>query len=325
MLDEVITSPSADQPASVDNAWLSVLSNAKDAGLVASDTADRISAHAAMGLLSGTALADAIHDALKDGPAAGKALDTIAGEFAPGDVIELRALDPAGGPVESQCGRLDDSTERQALEAFIRENNGRRNLYLGVNPRRADMAGTMRPAKAEDVVARRAVVLDMDLKDAPDVDADWSRTLDALADRADPALVLNTGNGVQVWLPIEPLTGADVDAASTAAMRDAMEAIGSDDMSEPADRKQAQAGLCADAGVAPFPEPVRQAPPRRGRVQRREGRGKAVGPSRQGGWAEGSRPCRACQPLRQDGRAQERTPRAQRGNPAHGVGSPAQR
>ncbi|WP_306130968.1 AAA family ATPase [Roseovarius sp. MMSF_3350] len=234
MLQETINSPVIDQADSAvewNTPWLTVLSDAKHAGLVAPDTAESINVRAAIGILSGTALADGIIKAISDGSAARMALDAIAPAFAPGDVIELRTLCPVGGAPESLCGRLDDCAERKALEEFVRQNNGCRNLYVGLNPRRADMAGTTQSGKALDVVARRAMVLDMDYKDAPDVDADWSRTVDALGTEADPAMVLNTGNGVQVWLPIEPQADADMDA-NTVQMRDAMQRIGSDNMSD---------------------------------------------------------------------------------------------
>ena len=234
MLQENINSPVIDQPDSAvewNNPWLTVLSDAKDAGLVAPDTADKINARAAVVILTGSAMVAEINNALADGPAAGMALDAIAPSFAPGDVIELRTLCPVGGAPESLCGRLDDPAQRKALEEFIGRYNGRRNLYVGLNPRRADMAGTAQSGKAQDVVVRRAMVLDLDYKDAPEVDADWSRTVDALGTEIDPAMVLNTGNGVQVWLPIEPQTDADLEA-NTVQMRDAMQRLGSDDMSD---------------------------------------------------------------------------------------------
>jgi|GEM_PF-1688232 len=221
------------QPDSEDDkAWLTLLENAHVAGLLDAKVAQGLSVRGAMGLLAGDTLAREIQQELARGPAAEMALDAITLAFAPSDVIELRALDPAGAGGLSVCGTLGDPTQRAALAGFIREHTGRRNLYVGVNPRRAEMAGTKQAASAVDVVARRSVVLDLDHKDAPDVDPKWTQTVQVLMADADPLLVVDSGNGVHVWLSVEALSGEDV-AASTGPLAAAMARVGADNMADP--------------------------------------------------------------------------------------------
>jgi hypothetical protein len=212
--------------------WSDLLSAATDQGLIAPAGRDQIEAHRLMGTLTADRVPDAVQAALRAGPAAEMALDAVAPAFSPGDVIELRALDPAGGGGLSLCGRLDIPTERDALERFIRDHIGRRNLYIGCNPRRADMAGTNLSASASDVPTRRNVVLDLDLKDAPSVDPDWTRTVDALRGELTPVMILNSGNGFHVWLALDPVSGPDV-PASTAQLAAAMARIGADNIADP--------------------------------------------------------------------------------------------
>lgn len=219
------------QPASLGNEWCDVLEVAASHGLTDPHETQRLQGDYLVSNVDAAGLESRVFRLLADGPAATKALDAISKFFAPGDVIELRALSVSGTGPASLCGRLDDPAERQALEAFIRDHIGQRNLYVGINPRRADMAGTARSASAPDVAQRRAVVLDLDFKDAPAADPDWENTLDAIQTELDPGLVVQTGNGVHVWLEVEPTSGADLDA-SRVAIKDAMDRIGSDDMSD---------------------------------------------------------------------------------------------
>lgn len=212
--------------------WSDLLSAATDQGLIAPAERDQIDAHRLTGTLTADRVPDAVLAALSAGRAASKALDAVAPAFAPGEVIELRALDPAGGGGLSLCGRLDVPNERDALERFIRDHIGRRNLYVGCNPRRADMAGTNLSASASDVPTRRNVVLDLDLKDTPSVDPDWARTVDALRDELAPLLILNSGNGFHVWLALDPVSGPDV-PASTGQVAAVMARIGADNIADP--------------------------------------------------------------------------------------------
>jgi len=95
------------------------------------------------------------------------------------------------------------------------------------------MAGMSIAASASDVVARRAVVLDLDHKDAPSADPNWTRTVEALRAEVTPLLVLDSGNGVHVWLDVDAVQGPEV-AASAASLGAAMAQIGADNMADPA-------------------------------------------------------------------------------------------
>ncbi|TYB82304.1 AAA family ATPase [Maritimibacter fusiformis] len=218
------------QPDNADNEFLNLVEAAAEAGLIALDLANSVQARTAVGYLSGDALQVEVCAALASGTAPDKALDAIAPLFEPDDVIELRALDPAGGGATAYCGRLDVPGERQALADFIRSHIGQRNLYFGANPRRADLAGGCRAGKTEDVVARRAVVLDFDRHSAPETDPDWSLTLDRLRD-LDPRLIVASGNGFHVWLAVEPVTDEAL-SASVASLAAAMARIGADNMAD---------------------------------------------------------------------------------------------
>jgi hypothetical protein len=212
--------------------WLSVLKDAASHGLIDPADAAAIEGPASLDLLALDDLKDRVIALLQNGPAAVMALDAIAPAFGPGDVIELRAVNPAGGGAVSYCGRLDDPEERKALEAFIWRYLGLWNLYVGCNPRRADMAGTSRSASATDIPIRRCIVLDFDFKDSPSEDPHWTRTVAALKADRDPLLALHSGNGFHVWLPIQPVSGPDV-AASTQPLADAMAQVGADNMADP--------------------------------------------------------------------------------------------
>lgn len=167
--------------------------------------------------------------ALQRGGTADLALGILDALFGSGDVIELRAVGLTGGAV-SYCGRLGKAEEREQLAAFIREHNGSRNVYFGINPRAPGLANTGRSAKAEDVVARHHVVLDLDLKDAPSSDPDWALTLTEL-DKLNPEMVVSSGNGWHVWFPIEVVTGGDL-ASSVAPLAAAMKALGADNIAD---------------------------------------------------------------------------------------------
>lgn len=69
-------------------------------------------------------------------------------------------------------------------------------------------------------VTRRAAFLDLDAKDAPASDPGWAQTLAELA-ALGPLLTVQSGNGAQVWFPVEPLTGEGL-AASGGPLADGM-------------------------------------------------------------------------------------------------------
>ncbi|TPK97345.1 hypothetical protein FJ938_26520 [Mesorhizobium sp. B2-4-14] len=186
----------------------------------------------AAGLLAGAVPAAvgyiAFLGAIRRGPACERALATLDPRYGPEAVLELRAVTPDGGAL-SRNARLGH--ERDQLAAHIIQHTGLRNIYHGINSRRAELAGSTAAANASDVAERRYVVLDLDNKDAPGVDPNWTRTVAALAPYA--ALIVYSGNGMHIWFSIEPVQGADV-IATTVLLADAMAAIGADNMADAA-------------------------------------------------------------------------------------------
>jgi hypothetical protein len=164
--------------------------------------------------------------ALRLGPCIERALASLDARYEPHDVVELRALKPDGHAV-SFSGRLGH--ERDQMAAFIHRNLGRRNIYHGINLRRIELAGTVDAADASDVIGRRHVVLDLDNKDAPVTDPNWTQLIQSLSHSSQ--LILDTGNGTHIWFSIDPIEGADV-APTTASVAAAMEAIGADNMAD---------------------------------------------------------------------------------------------
>ncbi len=213
-----------------DYAWAAAFADAQGRGLIDAKDAERANLYRALSLPPPGGWQSETARCLAAGSAAEHALDAIAPAFAPGDVIELRALDPAGGAARSLCGRLTAPDERAKLLGFVREHIGLRNLYIGCNPRRAELAGTDRAGKAEDVTARRVVVLDLDFKDAPGTDPRWDVTVEALQD-LNPVLTVNSGNGVQIWFWIADVEGADLPATAK-PLADAMARLGADNTSD---------------------------------------------------------------------------------------------
>jgi hypothetical protein len=230
----ITATPLGDQPFTADNmeAFLSVLADGVVQGVVEKNRAANINAQLALGLFAPTHLPRAVQEALAAGPASGKSLDAIAWAYELGDVIELRALHPDGGGAESLCGKLDDPAQRKALERFIAERNGRMNLFVGINPRAEHFANTARPASAADVVARRAVVLDLDFKDAPLHDPQWTDTVAAIGEVLDVRLCVDSGNGVHVWFRIADEIGNAAVVASAETLALMMKRFGADNMAD---------------------------------------------------------------------------------------------
>lgn len=211
---------------------LEVLEAAKTRNLAERQTIEELEFSFAVGRLDETGLWREVTELVAGSTAPELALDTISLLFKPGDVIEIRCLDPhKKQPTESYCGRLDVPAERARMIAMIREaQRSCRNVYFGINPRRAELSGTSQPGSALDVVARRTVVLDLDLKDAPDVDPDWVRTRRALR-ALDPVLELNSGNGFHIWFRIEDVGEANL-AATARPLAAAMARLGADNMAD---------------------------------------------------------------------------------------------
>lgn len=220
---------SADNPQD-GRALLALARDAVDARLIpeSSRLTQTLETHRALGLPD--KMQDALAEALAKGPAADRALSEITPLFRQDDVVQIKAIDPAGGGALSRCGDLSVPEQRNALRDFINEHIGRRNLYFGINPRRTELGGTNQDAKASDVMARRAMFVDMDLKDAPDVDPDWTQTrveLEAL----NPTLLVETGNGFHAHFAVEETTGGAL-PASVDPLADAMAALGSDNVAD---------------------------------------------------------------------------------------------
>lgn len=193
------------------------------------DTLMSLNEQHSMGRLVHDDALSATRASLIRGGAVERAMEALKTLFQPGDVVEIRAIG-TDRSVVVLCGDLFDPKQSAALAEFIQKQYGYRNLYVGICPRKPHMAGERKAAKAEDVLCRRHLVLDLDLKDAPDVDSDWSLTLSALR-ALGPVLTLNSGNGFQVWLPIKEQTGDDL-SKSVTHLAEALALIGSDPVAD---------------------------------------------------------------------------------------------
>jgi P4 family phage/plasmid primase-like protien len=113
-----------------------------------------------------------------------------------------------------------------AVRAFIRDHNGRRNLYYSVNPTRTAM--TSKAAKA-DIAAVEYLLADLDPRDGETPDAAKARYLAQLENAFEPGptAIVDSGNGIQcLWRlakrielpPGAEATIADVEARTAAVM-----------------------------------------------------------------------------------------------------------
>lgn len=202
------------------------LNAAQTAGLISADEhlQETLQARLALGNLTYDEAVEAVRHVVTT-EASRKALDAVKTLFRPGDVIEFCAL-YLDGTVAAICGDVFDPEQERMLRKFVAHHFAKANLYIGVCPRKSNMAGQRRRATSVDVKNRRHVVLDLDFKDAPDADADWSRTLSELRNRG-PVLIVQSGNGWQVWFEIEEQTGGQL-SASAALLSEALALIGSD-------------------------------------------------------------------------------------------------
>lgn len=229
MQEHSIAPKGATQRARVSDAFLLVLDGAVEQGLIERARADSIKHRFARGLLPLAALQAEIAKCLAESSAPARAIEAIKAAFAPGDVIEVRAI-YTDGRVQAICVCPDKPVDLQKALNFIGQFIGYANLYVGCNPRCNELAGTGRAGGANDVAARRVIVLDLDDHAAPDVDPGWRRTVKMLHS-LDPLMIVNTGNGTQVWLQIETVTGDKLEA-STAMIRAAMSRLGADNTSD---------------------------------------------------------------------------------------------
>lgn len=203
MRQQYTNSVESGQPQPTSDEVLQVFRQAVKYGLIspsARSSLAALEAQQAGGALTHDEALTALRDALLGAGIARRAVDTVKQLYEPGDVIEFRAVYD-GGAV-SLCGDLHNDAQRTAMIALVENHLGHSSLYFGVCPRKPEFAGTNKSGAAKDVLCRRHIALDLDNKDAPDVDPDWTRTLDALK-ALGPAMVLNTGNGWHLWFRVE--------------------------------------------------------------------------------------------------------------------------
>jgi hypothetical protein len=221
------------QPSDDLGDWHTVLMQAKNADLIRTEDQtklEQLNAQCALGDLSAKILKTEVCKLLAAGSASEKALKAIGALFLTGDVIELRAFPPINGKSESYNGRLEDDFERMKMIDFIRRHIGWSNVYFGVNPRSQQLARTSMPGRDATIAIRRAVFIDLDNKDAPEIDPKWAKTTAALASLA-PAMVTHSGNGWHFFFLTEfPEANP---SAHTNELRDLMKTIGADNMADP--------------------------------------------------------------------------------------------
>ncbi len=234
MQSETIKPANGGQQSPSPEEAIEVLKVAQISGLTdnGEPTLEQLAAQFAFGSLTFEDALAATRDALLANGIAQRALDAVASLFLPGDVIELCAIGTEGSVV-AICEKLDCSEGRTALLEFINAQFGHRNLYLGVCPRKEHMAGERRRAKAQDVACRRHLVADLDFKDAPDMDPDWARTVEALS-TLHPSMTVQSGNGFQVWLRAQEQRDEALQSSSVGSLADALAALGSDAVADPA-------------------------------------------------------------------------------------------
>lgn len=206
---------------------LDVLNDFRRSGAfpVKSELLDALSTRHAVGRLTYEGAREAIRAVMLEGGAVEKTMGTVKGLFQPGDIVEFCAISPQGGIVALQ-GDPHDVKLGPKMAEFVRNQLGYVSLYVGICPRQPHMSGKQRRAKNADVLCRRHVVLDLDDKDAPDADAGWLRTVEALRQLV-PALSVRSGNGWQIWFNIEVQAGEDLQQ-SAPALNEALAVIGAD-------------------------------------------------------------------------------------------------
>lgn len=192
---------------------------------------DTLSARQAIGLLTYEDALVAIRTVMISGGAVEQAMDAIKHLFRPGDVVELCALHPQGGAVAVQ-GDPHDAVQAAEMATFVRNQLGHANLYLGICPRKPQMSGKRRRANNTDVLCRRHIVLDLDDKDAPDMDEGWMRTVEVLHSLR-PALAVRTGNGWQFWFIINEQAGEALHD-SAPVLNEAQAVVGADNTGDAA-------------------------------------------------------------------------------------------
>jgi Family of unknown function (DUF5906) len=133
-----------------------------------------------------------------DAAAAGTAANDFLQRLRPGGPWVLVAIIPDGPTIT-----ITTSDETEARE-FVREHNGKRNIYYSVNPTRRPMA--KKPAKT-DIAAVEFLLADLDPRANETPDDAKTRYLEALETHEPaPTAIVNSGNGIQLlWRLEEPI------------------------------------------------------------------------------------------------------------------------
>ncbi len=171
----------------------------------------------------------ALLDLRHRGPVLGRMLDLVEQLYGAGADVEFRALAPTSNGVWSYTWRT--GSDRTPILDWLREHDGLRNLYFGMNPRKRHMSGTAKASREADVASRRFVTFDYDAKDASDSDPRWEGAVARLR-AAKPIMHVATGNGTHVWFRIEDVADATEIAAMTAPLNTVLRAVGSDPVAD---------------------------------------------------------------------------------------------
>ena len=145
-------------------------------------------------------------------------------------LLAIRCIDPDGArPVRTRMFSLDDTGRNDAVEYATRQNISRRNVYIGLNPRKAGTDANS-AASAEGVEAAFWATLDCDTKEASQ---ELCRFIDDCEQPA-PAFLVLTGTAphprFHAWWPLEePIRN---DATREAVMRGLAGRFGGDAISD---------------------------------------------------------------------------------------------
>jgi putative DNA primase/helicase len=122
-----------------------------------------------------------------------------------GQPVQLHAIDPEGGGIETRCF----SSPADAAD-WVRRWNGKRNIYVTVNPLRASMD---RKPKKQDIAALAQLHVDLDRKGGESAEDCVQRNLAKLRTFVPrPSRIVLSGNGVNAYwrlaVPV-PIEGKD--------------------------------------------------------------------------------------------------------------------
>jgi hypothetical protein len=118
----------------------------------------------------------------------------------PGGPWVLTAIIPDGTTITITARTADE------VDAFIREHNGKRNLYYSVNPTRTAMS---KKAAKIDIAAIEYLLADLDPREDESPEAAKARYLEQFENgfEPQPTVVVDSGNGIQAeWRLAEPIS-----------------------------------------------------------------------------------------------------------------------